>query len=235
MPRKRLCTIYLHLSLQVDEKGTWTFPTLTKPRKFTLRGLEVDVTNLCVGKVKRGDQRTWTEENGWELDEEGMIGLPPFWTKQFMENRQREKSYRYDSTKFLSAAEFALKLSFDFDGLVRNRAACNIIGSHDLIISIDRGAIFRPMQSDVLSQSKEAAEEWPTARNVHLDMDPWGYFGISKQADEQRDPVCDKSALQASVVPPKQNTGYTWEGDFMREHNETIGSSSPQENAIPSS
>mmetsp|Transcript_35784 Transcript_35784/g.74897 ORF Transcript_35784/g.74897 Transcript_35784/m.74897 type:complete len:263 (-) Transcript_35784:372-1160(-) len=102
-----------------------------------------------------------------------MVGLPPFWTKQAMENRQCEKVYK---------------------------AACALLDSRELIIGIDRYAMFRPMLAD-FSGSKD---EWVTAKNVHLDLNPWVYFGL----------------VEPDEGPPQQvDVAYDWEGDFMQEYN----------------
>jgi len=116
-------------TLAVDDKGTWTFPRLPPPYKFELRGIELGVDRQVVGKIQRKEPATWTEENGWDVDEEGMIGLPPVWTKKAMENRQAGKLYR---------------------------ASCTLLGNSETVVSIDRFAIFRPMELT------EAKEEWAT-------------------------------------------------------------------------
>ena len=164
-------------TLQVDGKGTWTFPSLPAPYTFQLRGVELGFDRQVVGKVRRNEPATWTEENGWDVDEEGMIGLPPLWDKRAMENRQADKMYR---------------------------AACTLLGHNETIVSIDRFAIFRP------TLLPECTDEWITASNIHLDMDPWRYYGIPTAA-----------CAGPSEDDVKVDTPYDWEGDFMREHNIT--------------
>lgn len=49
------------------------------------------VDGQVVGKVRRDDPASWSEAHGWDLDEEGMIGLPPVWSSRAMHNRQADK------------------------------------------------------------------------------------------------------------------------------------------------
>ncbi len=73
------------------------------------------------------------------------------------------------------------------------KAACALLDSRELIIGFDRYAMFRPMLAD-FSGSKD---EWLTARNVHLDMNPWVYFGL----------------VEPDECPPQQvDVAYDWEG-----------------------
>eukprot|EP00802_Teleaulax_amphioxeia_P014053 Tamp_14112.p1 GENE.Tamp_14112~~Tamp_14112.p1 ORF type:complete len:445 (+),score=80.08 Tamp_14112:323-1657(+) len=164
-------------TLKVDAKGTWTFPSLPAPYKFELRGVELGFDRQVVGKVRRNEPATWTEEHGWDVDEEGMIGLPPVWNKRAMENRQSDKLYR---------------------------AACSLLGHSETIVSIDRFAFFRP------TLLPERSDEWVTANNIHLDMDPWRFYGIPTAA-----------CSGPSEDEAKGDTPYDWEGDFMKEHNIT--------------
>jgi hypothetical protein len=148
----------------------------SQPYTFAEQGLQLGVSNMTRGRVDFDDPSTWTEECGWEQDEEGMIGLPPFWTKCSMHNRQNEKLYQLAST---------------------------ILGSPEVIVSIDRFALFRPMAVKKGDERPSYMDEWETCRNVHLDMNPWALFC----SDE------DEHVFQ------KQDATYSWEGDFMQELN----------------
>jgi hypothetical protein len=153
----------------VDE--LWTY---VEAEEFRRPGESCQV----VGMVQRTDPRTWTTKHGWPEDAEGMLGTPPMWGLQCMQNRQNETMYAL---------------------------ARSILQRPDLIVAIDRCALFRPMRSELPTQLAEVQREWATARSVHLDMNPWGYFGMTgaKQTGDS-----------------KITTRYQQEKDFMQEHNE---------------
>ena len=48
------------------------------------------------------------------------------------------------------------------------------------------------------------------ADNIHLDMDPWRFYGIPTSACSGPEEVTSSG-----------ETAYDWEGDFMKEHNVT--------------
>ena len=54
---------------------------------YNIQGVDGQV----VGKVRRDDPASWSEAHGWDVDEEGMIGLPPVWSSRAMHNRQADK------------------------------------------------------------------------------------------------------------------------------------------------
>ena len=117
MSKIGLATGNIEATIELDAKGTWTFPSLPAPYTFELHGVELGVDKQVVGKVRRQQPATWTEADGWDVDEEGMIGLPPIWNKRAMQNRQSDKMYR---------------------------AACKVLEESETIVSIDRFAFFRP-------------------------------------------------------------------------------------------
>ena len=123
---------------------------------------------------------------------QGMIGLPPFWTKSAMHNRQNEKLYRL---------------------------AALILDTPEVIVSIDRFAIFRPMAVHEGDERPPYMDEWLTIRNIHLDMNPWASLGDGA-------PECPPTAhaKQVSVCPcprssfsPCIHTGISWIFDATSE------------------
>jgi hypothetical protein len=67
---QRLLEMGKTCKLHIDSDGTWTFPTLPAPHTFFVGDLELGVKSKTCGKVSRKDTSTWTEECGWEVDEE---------------------------------------------------------------------------------------------------------------------------------------------------------------------
>lgn len=106
-----------------------------------------------------------------------MVGLPPFWTAAAMRNRQNSILYA---------------------------VASSILGSSEVIVSIDRFALFRPMAGAKCEGRPAYMREWETCCNVHLDMNPWATF-------------CSNDSRRC--VTEFQDTTYSWEGDFMQELN----------------
>ena len=83
------------------------------------------------------------------MKEEGILGVPPVFTKQALKNRQNEKIYKVYST---------------------------LLGRKDLLVSIDRYGFFRPTKNVEIEKGKiEDFPKWKTNRNIHLDMNPWDY------------------------------------------------------------
>ena len=79
------------------------------------------------------------------------------------------------------------------------RAACKLLDEHELIMGFDKFIVFRPMAAD-WKEIDGIKEEWRTAKNVHVDMNPWIYFGLVETPGDQ--------------APPKQvDVVYDWEGE----------------------
>ncbi|EFC38236.1 predicted protein [Naegleria gruberi] len=76
-----------------------------------------DPLDLPKSNVSHLDKSTWTNKNWPAMKEEGILGSPPVFTKQAMENRENENVYH---------------------------AFKEIIGNEDLWVSMDRYGFFRP-------------------------------------------------------------------------------------------
>jgi hypothetical protein len=61
------------------------------------------------------------------------------------------------------------------------RLAALILDTPEVIVSIDRFAIFRPMAVREGDERPTYMDEWLTIRNIHLDMNPWASLGEDSQ------------------------------------------------------
>ncbi|KAG2389245.1 hypothetical protein C9374_014645 [Naegleria lovaniensis] len=124
--------------------------------------------------LKREDISTWTNSNWPAMKEEGILGVPPVFTKQAMENRQNELLYHVFK---------------------------EVTGQEKLWVSMDRYGFFRPTKNVSVrypanhvkkkneegnNQTEEGLKEeyitevkdfpeYKSKRNVHFDRNPWSY------------------------------------------------------------
>eukprot|EP01113_Clastostelium_recurvatum_P019805 TRINITY_DN2342_c0_g1_i2.p1 TRINITY_DN2342_c0_g1~~TRINITY_DN2342_c0_g1_i2.p1 ORF type:complete len:419 (+),score=87.60 TRINITY_DN2342_c0_g1_i2:59-1258(+) len=165
------------------------------------RGFSPVAAPPSVAPVSRHDPSTWINRAWPAMYNEGIVGTPPVFTARALQNRQNENLHRVASTLF---------------------------GRNDLLISQDRYGFFRPTKAykptkdkggDDSSASslpeddpslsiyrlKEDHPEWATARNLHLDMNPWVYVRSPDDSQSQR----ELATLR-----------YHHDSDFIEENNE---------------
>jgi len=109
---------------------------------------------LVEGKINRNDPQTWINKYWPNMMEEGILGSPPVFTKQALQNRQNPKLYSVFS---------------------------EIMGKKELLINHDRYGLFRPTKDVSFHDNKgelykQDKPEWKTFKNIHIDMNPWQYY-----------------------------------------------------------
>ena len=109
--------------------------------------------------AKKSEISTWTNKNWPAMKEEGILGSPPVFTRQAMENRQNPNIYHVFS---------------------------ELMGRDDLWVSFDRYGFFRPTLGISMNGSGDLQDfpEWKSRKNIHLDRNPWNYVFNKNPIDQ---------------------------------------------------
>jgi len=111
-------------------------------------------------EFRRDIPDTW---NNWppnSIEHYGNFSKPSIFTRQFVLNRMNENLYR----------------------------ACSaMIEDEEIMISHDRGCLFRPTVNINFSNGMRNEKNFETKTNLHLDMNPWNYINNSSFCQEELD------------------------------------------------
>jgi len=183
-----------------DDNGFAVINGVLSPQEVQNTLNEVFTIMESSSEFRRDIPDSWYHWPQNAIEHYGNFSKPSIFTKQFLLNRMNENLYR---------------------------AASLLIEDEDIMVSHDRGCLFRPTVNINFSNGMRNEKKWETKNNLHLDMNPWNYLNNNSTFCQGELDKLDYSTVNQFIIEnnyPIKSEGLSIQGSFaLMENREEDG------------